>query len=273
MTITDEPALDAGAHLASGPRLIGDTSSFPSHGQLARSLVEPGALASLATLTRNAHPYTSLVPISTLPGSAPIMCVSALAEHTQNLHRDPRASLLVGEPVPAGADPLAYARVTLVGAFTPHEPGDDEVAHHLAEHPHADDYVHFPDFSWWRFETSSVRYVGGFGFMGWATGDEFAAAGADPVIAHAAPMIEHLNDDHADACLRIVRHLAGEPSAVAATVTGLDRYGITFDVWVAAETGEPADVCARVAFGDALASPQEVRAASVELVRRAEASS
>jgi len=270
-TTATEPTFDVSGHLSSGSRLVGDTSSFPSHGQLARTLIEPGGLASLATLTQTGHPYTSLVPMSALPGGAPVMCVSALAEHTQNLRRDPRASLLVCERVEVGADPLAFARVTLVGALTPFQPIDVDIDHHLAEHPHAIDYIGFDDFSWWRFETANVRYVGGFGVMGWANGDEFAHAVADPIIPHAAPMIDHLNADHADACLQIVRGLAGESSAMSAVVTGVDRYGLTFDVWTT--TNDVADVCARVAFPEPLASPQEVRAASVDLVRRAGATS
>jgi len=258
---------DVSEHLASGPRLAGDRSSFPSHAQLARTLFEPGVLASLATLTETGHPYTSLVPVSASPGGGPVMCVSALAEHTQNLRRDPRASLLACEGVAAGADPLAFARATLIGTLAPHRPSDADVDRHLAAHPHAIDYIGFDDFSWWRLEVASVRYVGGFGVMGWATGDEFAHADADPVIPHAAPMIAHLNADHADACLEIVRRLAGEPTAVSVAVTAVDRYGITFDVWTASTVAP--DVSARVAFPGPLASPNEVRAASVDLVRRA----
>ena len=41
-----------------------------------------------------------------------------MAEHTQNAMRDPRASLLVTEPVPDGADPLASGRVTLLGRLS-----------------------------------------------------------------------------------------------------------------------------------------------------------
>ncbi len=49
----------------------------------------------------------------------PLFFVSLMAEHTQNALRDPRASLLVTEPVPDGADPLASGRVTLLGLLAP----------------------------------------------------------------------------------------------------------------------------------------------------------
>jgi heme iron utilization protein len=268
MTATDldDPTPDVSAHLAAGPPLVGDVSTLPSHGELSRTLLEPGAMAALATITSSGHPYTSLVPTSTRPGSEPIICISALAEHTQNLRRDRRASLLVAQDVPDGADPLAYARVTLVGTFEPYAPSDADLEHHLAVHEHADDYIGFEDFSWWRFATLSVRYVGGFGFMGWASGDDLHRATADPVIPHATPMIEHLNDDHADACVEIVRHLGGVPDAVAAVVTGVDRYGLTFD---AHATPGVVVAISRVGFAEPVTSPADVRAASVELVRRA----
>jgi len=276
--------IDTSVHLAAGPRLVGDVTSFPSHAELARTLVEPGGVATLATLTPTGHPYTSVTPVSTVVGGSPMLCVSALAEHTQNLRRDRRASLLVRGRVPAGRDPLACPRVTLVGVAQPHEPTDDEVEHHLAVHPHAADYVGMPDFSWWHLIVRDVRYVGGFGVMGWAGPAEFAAAPPDPIIPAATAMIDHLNDDHADACVDIVRSLAGIDRAVSATVTGLDRYGITFDVVEAAGTEQPAGaveppapndavatVVARVAFTEPLHAPSDVRGATVALVGRARA--
>lgn len=280
--------VDTSVHLAAGPRVVGDLASFPSHAELARTLVEPRGIATLATLTPTGHPYTSVTPISTVPGGSPTFCISALAEHTQNLRRDRRASLLVCSPVPAGADPLACPRVTLIGAAEHHEPGDHEIEHHLSVHPHAADYVGMPDFSWWHLVVRDVRYVGGFGVMGWAGAAEFAAAPPDPVIPVADPMIDHLNDDHADACVDIVRGLAGVDRALSATVTGLDRYGITFDVVEAVGSEPPTDraglavesgiaagtaatVVARVAFPEPLRSPSDVRSATVALVGRARA--
>ena len=47
----------------------------------------------------------------------PVFLVSALAEHTQNLERDTRASLMVAEAMETD-NPLALSRVTLLGAVT-----------------------------------------------------------------------------------------------------------------------------------------------------------
>lgn len=253
-------------HLAAGPPLVGDTATFPSHAEFARTLVAGCGVASLATMTRTGHPYTSLAPFSAGDDGAPVICVSELAEHTQNLRFDPRASLLVTAANPDEVDPLSLPRVTLVGEFMQIEPTSEVVACHLRAHPHAQGYVGLADFVWWRFGVLQARYVGGFGFMGWADEDSYGTASPDPVIPHAASMIEHLNDDHGGACVEIARVLIGRAATATAIVTDVDRYGMTLDL--RNEAGGTLAV-ARVAFDHVLESPDEVRAATVALVRRA----
>src|SRR5262245_41328877 len=51
---------------------------------------------ALATLLPDGQPYASLVACAASAG-APVLLLSELAEHTRNLRRDPRASLLVAE--------------------------------------------------------------------------------------------------------------------------------------------------------------------------------
>lgn len=261
MTLAPSP------HETSGPPIAGDAHSFPSHAELARTLIGAGGVATLSTLTESGHPYTSIAPHSVLADGSPLICVSDLAEHTQNLRRDPRASLLADESAPTDVDPLSLARVTLIGAFVPHQPTAEQIDAHLAVHPFARHYIDFDDFSWWRFEALNLRYVGGFGFMGWATAQEYAEATADPVIPHSQPMIEHLNADHADSCTLIASQLAGVDAAESATVTSVDRYGMTFDAFAA--DGHAPLAVARVAFPQTLTSPDQVRTASIELVHRA----
>ncbi len=262
---TDSPG-SADQHLTAGPPTVGDTSTFPSHADYARTLVAGSGTASLSTITRSGHPYTSLAPFSAGADGAPVICVSELAEHTQNLRYDRRASLLVTSPNPDEVDPLSLPRVTLVGEFNQIEADDDVIATHLRAHPHARGYVGLADFGWWQFSVLQARYVGGFGFMGWADAAGYEAAAPDPVIPHAAPMIEHLNDDHADACAEIARVLIGVEDTDRATVTDIDRYGMTLDL----RDGSGALVAiGRVAFEPSLDSPDDVRSATVRLVHQA----
>src|SRR4029079_10881195 len=113
----------------------------------------------------------------------------------------PRASLIVTEPFPEGSDPLAAGRVTLIGDLL--EGGGPERAdvrdRYLAANPASAYYIDFGDFSFWRLEVKSVRYVGGYGRMSWVEAADYAAAEADPLAGEpAVAIIEHMNADHAD---------------------------------------------------------------------------
>ena len=70
----------------------------PTHAERARTLVvqiSTGILCTLA-LEPEGYPYGSFVTFAFNNGN-PICLISGLAEHTKNLERDPRASLLVAE--------------------------------------------------------------------------------------------------------------------------------------------------------------------------------
>jgi hypothetical protein len=54
------------------------------------------------------------MPYALDPRGAPLLLISGMAMHTQNLEADPRASLLVTQPGWT-EDPLAGGRVTLMG--------------------------------------------------------------------------------------------------------------------------------------------------------------
>jgi heme iron utilization protein len=212
---------------------------------------------------------------------SPLLCLSDLAEHSRNVAADPRASLLVttaGAPGPetgaSGTDPLALARVTLVGAVSEVGEADreDALERYRAAHPKAF-YATFADFRFYRLQVASVRYVGGFGRMSWVDAAEYAAAEPDPLRAHAERVIEHMNDDHADALVAYCRAFGGRPDTVRATMATVDRYG--FDILAADAEGGP-EHAVRIVFGAFLDSPrvdtvEAVRKAMVDLLRRARA--
>ncbi|MGO8205315.1 pyridoxamine 5'-phosphate oxidase family protein, partial [Rhizobium ruizarguesonis] len=58
----------------------------------------------------NGFPFVSRVLVATDIDGIPVILVSQLSAHTRALARDPRASLLTGEP--GKGDPLAYPRLT-----------------------------------------------------------------------------------------------------------------------------------------------------------------
>lgn len=247
------------------PPVHGDVSSFPSHGELARTLVEPGGFATLCTVTSDGHPYGSLVAYAVESDGTPYVCVSELAEHTRNARSDPRAALFVASSsVPSHADPLAHPRVTLLGSLAPFDPTHEARDRYLTKHPQAEPYMSFGDFGWWRLQVRRARHVGGFGTMGWVDSDEYRDAPPDPVIPRAVGIREHMNRDHAEACLLYARNLAGIDDALYATLADVDRHGMTLRV----DTSRGLRI-ARVAFDRPVGAAREVRAAAVALLRRA----
>src|SRR5437763_15605586 len=86
----------------------------PTHAERARTLVAQISTGTLCTLAVEpaGYPYGSFVTVA-FDGGNPVFLISALAEHTRNLERDARASLLVAES--GSDDPLANGRVTMLG--------------------------------------------------------------------------------------------------------------------------------------------------------------
>jgi len=199
----------------------------PTYAERARTLVERGRTGMLATLSRrrSGHPFGSVMPYALDEAGQPLVLISTLAMHTQNLVGDARASLLVVEPA-VTEDALAAGRVTLMGDGSRVAPGEQAAARtaYLAWHPNAVSWVDFEDFAFWRLTILDVYFVGGFGAMDWLPARDYAAARPDPLADAAPDILEHMNRDHADALLTFARVLARE-EAEEARMVAVDRLG------------------------------------------------
>lgn len=173
----------------------------------ARNLLRRARTATLGTVGRvTGIPYASLVNVATDVRGWPVILVSTLAWHTRNLLEDPRASLMVAEPPPAG-DALTGARVTIMGRFVKVAP--EEVSRrYLARHPAAELYAGFGDFGFWRLEPLEAHAVAGFGRIETIGADEMFPS-ADEMAALEAGAVAHMNEDHDDAIQRYAEKLLG----------------------------------------------------------------
>lgn len=246
------------------------SAKAPTHAERARTLAAGVRAGTLATIAREPEgfPYASLVSVALDASGRPLLLLSRLAEHTQNLdHRDD-ASILLTEPQGSHSQALALGRVTLLGRcrVVPEAERAEVRATFLATQPDASYYVDFSDFAFYRLEPLALRYVGGFGRMSWVTAADYMAAEPDPLAPAAAGILAHMNDDHADAVLAYARMLSELPSATAATMTAVDRYG--FELAATTPDGPKA---ARIAFDEPAVTTDQVRKAMVALVARARA--
>jgi putative heme iron utilization protein len=143
--------------------------------ELARALLRSEQVAVLATISasRGGHPFTSLVPFAASREGEPLLLLSALAQHTQNLAADGRASLLVYDAAAAAKDPRTAARASFMGAVRPVAAEDlaDARARYLARQPGARGLFNL-DFTLYVLAVDEVQIVGGFAAAGWVSGDE-----------------------------------------------------------------------------------------------------
>src|SRR4029077_6389961 len=136
------------------PAATGAPPPEPSHAERCRTLVASGTRGALSTLAADpaGYPHGSGGRHAPANRGNPFFFVSLMAEHTQNAIRDPRASLLVTEPVPDGADPLASGRVTLLGHLTTVPDDTRPLARdrYLDANPASAYYIDFGDFTFYR---------------------------------------------------------------------------------------------------------------------------
>ena len=189
----------------------------------------------------------------------PVFLISSMAMHTQNLHEDERASLLITQPGVTG-DPLGAARLTLIGGVKI-APAAEVRDLYLSSHESARYWQDYTDFAYYRLEVEGVYFIGGFGVMGWIPAAEYATAAPDPLAAVAPEIIRHMNADHSDALCRIAGQDADE-APDEASLTAVDRLGFHLRL----KTGDRVHG-RRIAFPREVKDANAVRAVFIEFVR------
>jgi putative heme iron utilization protein len=231
----------------------------------AKRVLRLAATGSLATLASDGAPFASLVAVAATPAGEPILLLSSLAVHTKNLVRDRRASLLLVAPGGEGGDPLAGARLTLVGSIGAKE--DDPVLRRrfLARHAEAAGYAAFADFGFHRFSIASAHLVAGFGrIVALTPGDVLTDCGdAGQLLAHEEGAVAHMNSDHGDAVALYATKLLGLPAGDW-RMTGADPEGIDL---------RHGALRARLDFPHRVTSSGELRKVLVDLAKQARGSS
>jgi putative heme iron utilization protein len=146
------------------------------HAIAARLLLRHSTSGTLGTLTEQGSPFVSLVACLDDGAGRPLFLFTALAEHTRNLKRDPRASLLVAAETTKAT--LDRPRVTLVGKVDWLNGAAAELAkQQFADTlPEAKVWVTLPDFKPARLAPEEVRYVGGFARAAQLSLDAYLAA-------------------------------------------------------------------------------------------------
>ena len=223
---------------------------------VARRVMRRCDRATLATAQHDAGgwPSASLVLVALDLDATPVLLISGLAEHTKNIAADDRVSLLFDATADL-ADPLTGARVTVFGrACRSDLPRHRE--RYLARHPGSAMYAGFGDFAVYQVAVERAHLVAGFGRIHWidATALLLDFKECEKLAAAERGIIQHMNEDHADAndlYARVLLNRDGE----GWRMTGVDPEGCDFRL-----DGRTA----RLEFGTRIADAAQARA---ELIR------
>lgn len=199
-----------------------------SASSMAKSLLRRSRQGALATLMVNSgDPYCSLVNVSANPDAAPLLLISRLAIHTQNILADSRVSLMLDERVTG--DPLEGARIMVAGRA---EELSGEAAalarrRYLAAHPSAEGFADFKDFAFFRIAPSGLHLVAGFGRIVDLEPAKFLTDLSDAagLLEAEASAVEHMNQDHLEAMNLYATRLLGS-DAGDWRCTGCDPEGM-----------------------------------------------
>jgi len=154
----------------------------------------------------------------------PIFSLSGISTHKQDLVDDPCAAFSVQAKNFAGLDD---GRLALIGDVTkvPEEETKKAREQYLAKHP-GHFWVDFGDFDFFRMDKIvAVRYNGGFARFGAFTPEEYMEAKADPVGEYADKVTGHMNDDHSNATVAMIKHYIGL-DVDTAIITAMDSLGM-----------------------------------------------
>jgi putative heme iron utilization protein len=234
----------------------------------ARTLVERERHGILCTAhaAEEGWPFGSIVPHAVLPSGDPVIWISDIAEHTRNLRAEPRACLFVHDTERID-DVQAAPRVALLVRASVPSGAAAQVASkaYFGRFPEAKAMESAHGFSLYVLHVEKVRWIAGFGSMGWLSRDDWAPpAPPDPLAPHAAAICDHMNADHAGALLELARHAGTD--GPAARLTAVDAAGLTIEV-APAGRGKPRAVT--VPFPRACTTPEAVRKTVIAMLAAA----
>jgi putative heme iron utilization protein len=197
-----------------------------------------------------------------------------MSTHTQDILVDGRASLTVAQKGFKGA---ADGRVNLMGTCS--KLSQDRIAEarelYLAKHPNSKVWIDFGDFNWFKLEVERLRFVGGFARAGSVAAEDYKEAKPDPIAQFGEPIANHMNEDHSDATLAMVKGIVPgleDMTLKAADIVSVDSLGMY--IKVTREPGiafMPEQFKLRLPFPQAAKERSDVKSQIVELTQKASA--
>jgi hypothetical protein len=241
-----------------------------SYAEESRTLFALQSYGTLCTISSSTpgFPFGSITPYCFDAQGRIVIYISLIAEHYKNLKAEPRASMLVEHRLdPRPPQERARASAFTVFEEVPAAERDEVQRRYEARFPSSINYEIAHNFTFMRGALDRIRWIGGFGEVGWVSGEQFYAEPLDPVALEGAAAVEHMNDDHADAVKDLARAASDRVDASSmAVMTTIWSKGFTI---VARD--HRGYVPISIAFPEPVADSEAVRVAIIGLLKRARA--
>lgn len=235
-------------------------AKFTLKAKNARALLkaEKDGVLSTHSLDVPGYPFGSVTPYALDKLGRPIILISNLAQHTQNINENGKVSLTIVAST-AARDVQANARLTFLGdARKITEDEADAKERYLRKFPHAKRYFEAHDFFFYVIELKRARYIEGFGKIWWVEPEEMELENVFDA-ASEARVVDHMNEDHRESLVKYCREYNFENPAEEYSMTGIDTEGI--DIVVGTQN-------VRIRFEKPLDDASQAREVLVALARK-----
>ena len=203
------------------------------------------------------YPFGSVVPFCLDHTGQPLILISRLAQHTQNISADPKVSLTLLEPNPEQGDIQQVERLTLIADAEPVAEVDEAALRYYRCFPQARGYHDELDFDFYRLNLVQLRFIEGFGQARWLSPGDVILA--NPFSAEQlVRIVDHMNEDHGDAIQHYCELAAIPNPGQDATMAAIDSEGMSLRV---------ENRLHRVEFERNVTTSEEARAILVEMAR------
>ncbi|MTI15447.1 HugZ family pyridoxamine 5'-phosphate oxidase [Sansalvadorimonas verongulae] len=168
------------------------------------------------------YPFGSVVPYCLDGDGYPVILISSLAQHTRNIAKNTKVSLIVAQS--NMDDVQTGARLTWVGDA---EQITDEAAiqRYYNYFPESRGYHNTHNFDFYRIVPVRNRYIGGFGDIHWLENDLIVEANPFAGFVEEG-VVNHMNEDHGDAIFKYCAQAGIElPEGITPEMAGVDPYG------------------------------------------------
>lgn len=216
------------------------------------------------SVTNPEFPFASIVPYDVDSRGQIVIYISLIAEHYRNIVADSASTLFIADWLGV-ENAQAHARATIFvrWVLVPAEDCSAVSAAYEGRFPESVDHSIAHNFVFYRAAPERIRWIGGFGDIGWVSKEAYQSAELDSLAYGAMDIIAHMNEDHGDALCDLAQAHAGGGIAVkAASMVDLDSAGFSIRYVIRHQVHT-----LRLEFPQTCATPEEVRGAMIRMLR------